>query len=131
MSNPTNEIITMAALEMQCRDRLDYAKQAGEAIVRTVATFDDKCPTMEVTTFETSTGVEITSIGDYLQLRCDFSDNDYGSQLVQTIVFKSLNGGPEVTEVLDKEDGTTSRTLPRRKHNYFAAQMSRLVALEI
>ena len=131
MANPTSEIITMADLESQCRDRLDYARQAGEAVVRTVKTFDAAEPSLEVTTFETSTGVKITSIKNQISLKCDFSDGDYGPQRVLTIDFNTSSGAPDATEVTTTDKGTTSKTTPLKKHNVLAAKMSKFVALEI
>ena len=131
MANLTPEI-TMADLEGQCRDRLEYASQVGEAVVRTVKTFNPDVPSFEATTFETTTGVIITSFYDQIRVVCDFSELGYDApQSVLTIDFNPPGTAPEATDVITTDEGITSKTTPLNKHNALAADISRLVALEI
>jgi hypothetical protein len=131
MAQSTSEIITMAKLEAQCRDRLDHARRTGEAAVH-MFNMPGGGEGIEVVEFETSTGVEIKSFGGDIGLRCDFSELDYDApQSILTIDFNPPGTAPEATDVITTDEGITSKTTPLKNHNVLAAEISRLVGLVI
>lgn len=112
------EALTMADLRQACEDRLTYAIEQHEPGAE-IITLDSDHPLKR---FETPAGVRITRYAQLLSVECDFGETE--DETHKDVRVEFVDGEEDPVEVLDQD-----RTIPRRKWDVLAAELSKYVTL--